>query len=59
MKKKGVFKFIPVSVLLILLVLAGLKWFAGWCSIWLCVIFMIVLLSYWIYDDITTKEENE
>jgi hypothetical protein len=57
--KSRKFQKITGSVTLILLVvLALLKWVVGWCSIWLCLLFVVVLISWLIISDLATAHDR-
>ena len=57
--KNSTFQKITGSVTLILLVvLALLKWVVGWCSIWLCLLFVAVLISWLIISDLATTHDT-
>lgn len=43
--------------LIILVALAVLKWFWGWCSIWLCLAFGVTVVAWSIISDSTESEK--
>lgn len=51
-------KIFSIVVLVILTTMALLKWFFGWCSIWLCVLFLAVVVAWSIISDVTNHEKS-
>lgn len=50
-------KIIEKAVLLILVTLVLMKWILGWCSIWLCLFFGVVVVAWSIISDPTESEK--
>ena len=56
---QAISKYLGITTLLLLILLAVLKFFLGGCHLWLCGAFVGVVVAYMILSDLTRKTEDE
>lgn len=59
LQSKKVRKIAGILALIILVALAVVKWFFGWCSIWLCLAFVATVVAWSIIDSTTNEKPSE
>ncbi len=52
-------KWMGRIVVVLLILLMALKWVFGWCSLWLCAVFVITVVGWAILSDLGTGMKDQ